>query len=51
MLNNLDGTFDTEEPCCSLYNVTQAPRAPAVVLADLTDADARLRPVERQRKR
>jgi hypothetical protein len=51
VLDNLDNTFDAEQPRCGLYDVTQSPRAPAVVLAHLTDADARVRPVERQRKR
>jgi hypothetical protein len=51
MLDNLDGTLNAEQPRCGLYDVTQAPRAPAVVLADLTHADARVRPVDGQRKR
>jgi hypothetical protein len=51
MLNNLDGTLDAEQPRCGLYDVAQATWAPAVVLAHLTDADARVRPVERKRER
>jgi hypothetical protein len=51
MLDNLDGTLNAEQPRCSLYDVTQATWAPSIVLAHLTDANARVRPVERQCKR
>jgi hypothetical protein len=51
MLDNFDGTLDAEQPRCGLYDVAQATWAAAVVLAHLTDADARVRPVERKRER
>jgi hypothetical protein len=51
MLDNLDGTLDAEQPRCGLYDVAQATWAASIVLAHLTDANARVRPVERQRKR
>jgi len=51
MLNNLDGTLDAKQPRCGLYDVAEPTWPPAVVLAHLTDANARVRSVERQRKR